>query len=684
MLENSIVCFFVEKSKRMENEMKRINKMRLIVALLFSVLVEMISPMWMGNVNTSEAAVTVSFPIYKGNKAKITTIINQSKLSAKKKKVSKKLNWKSKNKKIVRISNKKVVARKAGTAKVVGYQKIKKKKKKKVITIRVKVEEKPRFIRTTKKGMVQGTKDVSKEGMVWYGIPYGASTAGKNRWKAPQPVEPWQGTRWAAKPLADAVSYQSNGGYSGTEDCLYVNVYRPYSNSTNLPVLVFLHGGGNVSGTANVEFAQMAASMGIVIVSVSFRLGAFGYLNHPALQDGTPEENSGNFTLLDIHKALVWVRDEIAVFGGNPNNVTLSGFSGGARNVLLCLIAPMMNNLFHKAFVMSGGYTTSMPKDGEKSLESRLATLLVKRGTYKTKEEAEKYITSATKPMMKQLLQSLTTAEVAWIYKDFKLDMEDFPHGFTDGFVLPKDGFDVIKQGKYNRVPLMIGSDATEFSSFAQNRTLFSEEMNLTSHSVAETMSLFEKGIQYGSMLQSCFYVENTVTPLYEDPWHRDMFAYRMLWGTNASVTDGFYSKYVGSYHGQTRDFLLGTYKHRMKEYSSEAVSSKNKKGRVLLTEQMRKYLKNFMIKGNPNGASLPSWTTWNPFLGSKKTMHLNAKKNKVSSEMSSELYDTYSILNQVKQKTTADEYKALTEHLWKGSFFMPAAMYKTDKEETK
>ena len=95
----------------------------------------------------------------------------------------------------------------------------------------------------------------------------------------------------------NAVTYSSSDarGYTGTEDCLYVNVYRPYTPDTKLPVLVFLHGGGNASGTANLEFGNMAAAMGVVIVSVSYRVGAFGYISHPALRNGTAEENSGNF-----------------------------------------------------------------------------------------------------------------------------------------------------------------------------------------------------------------------------------------------------------------------------------------------------------------------------------------------------------------------------------------------------
>lgn len=641
-----------------------------------SMFTSLFQPMCMNKPAVSEAASTISYRMIKGDKVKIKTVTSKSKLSAAKKKQVSSLTWKSKNKKIVKISKKKLTALKAGKAKIIGYKK-KKKKLKKSITIRVTVVAKPNLTRTTQKGKVKGLKVASNTAMAWYGIPYAASTAGANRWKAPQPIPAWQGTRDAVTQQADAVSYSSSSasGYSGTEDCLYVNVYRPYTPDTNLPVLVFLHGGSNLSGTANIDFGDMAASMGVVIVSVSYRVGAFGYINHPALKDGTMEENSGNFALLDIQQSLLWVRDEIEAFGGNSENVTLSGFSAGARNALMCLISPMMNGLFHKAFIISGGFTVSTPKEGQEKLESRLATLLVKKGTYADREEALAYIHSSTNAEMKKLLSGLTTGEVAWIYKNFDLKMEEFPQGFTDGVVLPNEGFDVIKTGDYNRVPVMLGSDVTEFSSFAMSGNLMSSEADLSSLSSTELMELMEKGIQYGSMLQSHFYIENTASALYQDPAHMNIFAYRLLWGTSASVSDGFYSKYVGAYHGQSRDFLIGAYKHRFKEYSSDAVSAKNKAGREALTEQMRSYLKNFMVNGNPNGKSLPAWNAWNPNWGVNKIMHLNAGLKKVSSAMNAELYDVNTIFTNLKYKTTKDEYTALTNSLLNGCFFMPSVV---------
>ncbi len=251
---------------------------------------------------------------------------------------------------------------------------------------KIKIKVQSELVRSTSKGKVKGIEDANGKSLVWYGVPYGASTAGNNRWKAPQPVAAWSGTRSATAAKQPAAQYSDGTTYLGTEDCLYVNVYRPNNGKKNLPVMVYLHGGGNASGSSDVSFSNMVSATNAIVVSVEYRLGAFGYLSHPALRNGTEEENSGNFTLLDVKAALIWVRDEIRNFGGNPGNVTLSGFSAGGRNALLCMISPGMRGLFHKAIIFSGGCNTCTNEEGEESVEEKLAAILVKRGTFSDKK----------------------------------------------------------------------------------------------------------------------------------------------------------------------------------------------------------------------------------------------------------------------------------------------------------
>lgn len=648
----------------------------LVFSLLCAIFFSSVGVIYNGKEADAKSVRTIQYTAVKGKKIRITTILGKSTLSKKKKKKAAKCVWKTKNKKIVKIykGKKKIKGLKAGSTYLKGYY-----KKKLFIRIKIKVEKKqktPALIRTTSKGQVKGKRNPAKTALIWYGIPYGATTAGANRFRAPQDVVPWTGTRSATSMRKRAAQYSSTeaAGYVGTEDCLYVNVYRPNTLDTKLPVLVYLHGGGNCKGTANVDFAAMAQATNSVIVSVSFRVGAFGFLSHPALQNGTAEEKSGNFALLDIKKALQWVQDDIASFGGSAQNVTLSGFSGGARMVLMCLISPIMKGMFHKAIVLSGGFTTSTPEDGKESVEDKLAKILVDRGLYENKSLALDYMKSAGASEIRALFQNLTISELAGMYQSFDLEMKDFPHGFTDGTVLPKQGFSVVQTGQYNRVPIMLGTDATEFSSFAWGS---SDAIGISSSAdpaylTASEQVLLGNGICYGSMLQSQFYLENVASSLYQDINHKNIYAFRMMWGTSAGVTDRFYSQYVGAYHGQIRDFLLGNYKHYKQNYSPDAVSAKNEKGRVALTAQMRSYVSNFLQTGNPNGTALDQWNTWNPMAGVDKVMLFNATKNKVTSAMSTQMYDELSIFNRLSGVTTEADYEKLTVQLFAERFFMP------------
>ncbi len=540
-------------------------------------------------------------------------------------------------------------------------------------TKKVNVKVQSALIRTTTKGRVKGVEEENGKALVWYGVPYGASTAGVNRWKAPKPVSAWSGIRSAETPREGAAQYSSDVSYSGTEDCLYVNIYRPNTSDQTLPVMVYLHGGGNAGGNANESFSSMAAAANAVVVSVEYRVGAFGFLSHEALRDGTPEENSGNFALLDIKAALTWVRDEIANFGGNAGNVTLSGFSAGARNAMLCLISPAMKGLFHKAVIFNGGCTTCTNEDGEKSVNDKLASILVKRGTYATKEIAKKYIGAASNSEIRVLLDSLTTAEVAGMYSSSGLRLGKFPQCFADGVVVPKEGFEVIKSGNYNRVPIIFGSDASEFSSYAWSGTLTSKLPELGGAlNTAQLEKLVADAVKYGSMLQSEFYIEKPAALIESDPSHASVYAFRFLWGTDPGVTDDFYSKYVGAYHGAAKDFLRNVYRNMSQGFSPGVISSANKSGRQELTGIMQKYIGNFLASGNPNGAPLVGWSTWNSVPGASKLMVFNSNQTRSISGMSSEMYSESVTFDWMRANLTELEYGILVGSLFDGRFFMP------------
>ena len=199
---------------------------------------------------------------------------------------------------------------------------------------------------------------------VFRGVPYAAAPVGGLRWKPPQPVEPWAGLRAALafeppcpQPVAANESVPNQGGVAGvqSEDCLYLEVYAP-AEAENAPVVVWMHGGGFFLGAGHLGsyVGTSNAEKGVITVSINYRLGALGSFAHPAI---TAEEGAaGSYATMDGVAALEWVRDNIAAFGGNPENVTIAGQSAGGVMVVNLLAAPSAKGLFDKAVVQSGAY----------------------------------------------------------------------------------------------------------------------------------------------------------------------------------------------------------------------------------------------------------------------------------------------------------------------------------------
>lgn len=197
--------------------------------------------------------------------------------------------------------------------------------------------------RSTQYGPVVGLDQ--GESLVWYGIPYGAAPVGELRWQAPQDPAVWTEAKDCTAP--SEVAYQYGSGAIGTEDCLKLDVYTT-PNAHKLPVLVFIHGGNNQTGnTKEILGSELVVRDNCVFVTLDYRLGLFGFNCLPALCRGS--DDTGNFTLLDIAKALDWVKDNIAQFGGDADNITISGFSAGGRDVMAMLTSPLFAGRFQRS-----------------------------------------------------------------------------------------------------------------------------------------------------------------------------------------------------------------------------------------------------------------------------------------------------------------------------------------------
>jgi para-nitrobenzyl esterase len=217
-------------------------------------------------------------------------------------------------------------------------------------------ESNPTLVETDA-GPVRG---VSSDGVISFkGIPYAQPPLGALRWRAPQPVTPWQDVRDAAD---FGPACMQTDDIPKSEDCLTLNVWRSAASSEPLPVMVWIYGGALVHGHTSQYPSDALAKQGVVIVSMNYRLGRFGFFAHPALAEEAPGEVRGNYGYMDQRAALQWVRRNIAAFGGDPNKVTIFGESAGGGSVMVHLTSPLSRGLFHQAIMQSPGLPAARAK----------------------------------------------------------------------------------------------------------------------------------------------------------------------------------------------------------------------------------------------------------------------------------------------------------------------------------
>lgn len=310
----------------------------------------------------------------------------------------------------------------------------------------------------TKSGKVSGTtvEDGGEKAHIFKGIPYAAPPVGEWRWKAPQPVKPWSdvldGAKWSNQCAQRAGSRMGEAGQV-SEDCLYLNVVTAArTTSEKRPVMVFFHGGGLTSGTANSLTYNNTAlpRKGVVVVTVNSRLGPLGYMAHPALSAESGRGASGNYGTLDLIASLRWVKENIEAFGGNPDNVLIFGESGGGTKTLSLITSPLAKGLFHKAIVESG--SALITPERVTTLERAEAAgkrIAAKLGV----DKAENQLAALRAAKWEDIIAAVGDGEV------------NFPANLVvDGYVLPQSVHDTIKNGKQHDVPLIVGANEGERS----------------------------------------------------------------------------------------------------------------------------------------------------------------------------------------------------------------------------
>jgi para-nitrobenzyl esterase len=482
----------------------------------------------------------------------------------------------------------------------------------------------------------------SSDEVMFLGIPFAAPPTGERRWKAPMPVEKWSGVRSATRFAPSCMQTSSSwwpemagrAQYETSEDCLYLNVWTTnISTRKSQPVMVWIHGGGNVEGSSQTPpLGPTLARKGVVVVSIEYRLGVFGFLALPALSTESPTHTSGNYGLLDQVAALRWIQSNIAAFGGDPRQVTIFGQSSGSEDVCHLLGSPVASGLFQRAIMESGVATDSLYSDIRKpqnyyhnhgpgeELGERLTSELDIEDTVKSLSELRAV-------PAERLMQTSHGMK----YADFGV--------VIDGWMVPHQPMVTFARKEQARVPIMIGSNANETTVFGKSAPLATEnswprtvpqyrewladefrEFADDVWKVYPARSDEDAARVFNRMLTDYDYgfgsyrVANAMAEIRE-PVYRYYFTYE---GRDVFAP-------LGAFHAEELMFIADSY------WKSWIPNGNDKR----LSEIMIGYWTEFAKSGNPNGAGRPEWPAYNA--KEALTMDLGADVHPISEPYSAE-----------------------------------------------
>jgi para-nitrobenzyl esterase len=313
-------------------------------------------------------------------------------------------------------------------------------------------------------------------GASFKGIPFAQPPVGDLRWRPPLPAKSWTAVRDATAFSAPCA--QNSGGRmqeTSSEDCLYLNIWTPqWPAGANLPVMFWIHGGGNYGGTASANNfdGESLARHGVIVVTANYRLSIFGWFSHPELTRESQNHASGNYGLMDQIAALKWVRDNIARFGGAPGNVTVFGQSAGAVDANVLMTSPLATGLFARAIAESGTVTRN-PDAATMNMTALGALMKVKGGpvTYndapllleaEQRGEALAAALNAPVPGSVKFMRGLPAADLLKPVAAPQMAIGSANGVVVDGYVIPKPPAEVFVTGKELRVPLLIGNNSRE------------------------------------------------------------------------------------------------------------------------------------------------------------------------------------------------------------------------------
>ncbi len=444
-------------------------------------------------------------------------------------------------------------------------------------------------------GEVQGLKVGAIS--CYKGIPFAAPPVGALRWKNPQPVTPWAGvkpaTAFGPSPMQNGFMALTMGGpLNFSEDCLYLNVWTPATNAApQLPVMVWFYGGAFSAGSTALPLydGTPLAEQGVIVVSIAYRVGAFGFLAHPEL---TKAGGKGNFGIQDQIAGLQWVHANIGAFGGDPGQVTIFGQSAGAESVSLLVGSPKAKGLFHRAIAQSGALFSSARRTNDGGLLVPSLEVAEQTGVDLLSKLGAKDIAAARALPAEAILKAGPKGRPCY-----------------DDDLLPSDPYQFFQDGKANGTPILIGFNSDDGRLIGPGYGNASRFVDLVRNEAGE----------YADKILAVYpHATPEETRRSSKNIFRDMvFAWQAWCWANLQARRGTHPVFFyefdhhpkkqldGAGHGAELGYVFGNLKQ------PNPVDGE-------LSERMIRYWVNFAKTGNPNGAGLPAWqpfTTANPRL---------------------------------------------------------------------
>src|SRR5579863_1833141 len=458
----------------------------------------------------------------------------------------------------------------------------------------------------TSSGVVEGKEDGAVR--TFLGIPYATPPVGELRWKPPVAAAKWTGVRKATEFGAHCMQGKVFGDMNfrdagGNEDCLTLNVWVPAKPSAaKLPVMVWIYGGGFVAGTTSEarQDGTVLAQQGVIVVSMNYRLGVFGFFVHPELAKGSGHNAGGNYGLMDQLAALKWVHENIAAFGGDPGNVTIFGESAGSFSVSAQMASPLAKGLFEKAIGESGA---AFSRSG------------LSFDPLSVREERDSKLVS-------QKLEVSTLAELRAIPAQKLLDTFSPPQsqGFDfgpdiDGYFLPEPVSAIFAAGKQNDVPLLAGwnHDEGSFEVVFSPQKPTAESMKANAQKefgdkAQEFLRLYPIDTDEHLQRSALDYAGDQFIAMSTWDWieaqsktgKSPIYRYRFDLGPPSANPN---APKLGAFHSAEIEYVFG----QLDSKGDVPWRSEDQK----LSQEMQKYWSNFARSGNPNGPGLPKWPVY-------------------------------------------------------------------------